>query len=119
MKKTKSIESKSGWFISGGVIAAIGASVCCIGPLVFTILGISGAAFLTKFDVIRIPMIFIVVVFFAIAGFSLFKKRNSCEPGSICADPVKFKKMVWMFWLGLVVAILGLSSPYWITWFLE
>jgi len=116
MKKTEAVENRSGWLIGGGIIAAVGASLCCVGPLILTVLGISGAAALTKFDVLRIPMILIVVVFFAVAGLSLYKKRTVCEPGSICADPVKYKRMVWAFWIGLVIAALGISSPYWVVW---
>lgn len=50
------IENKSGWFVGGGIVASIIASLCCIGPLILTVLGVSGAAALAKFDVIRIPM---------------------------------------------------------------
>ena len=50
-------------------------------------------------------------------GYLLFKKRETCEPGSICADPKKYKKMVIAYWVGLVIAVLGITSPNWIVWF--
>lgn len=114
MQKTK-IENKSGWLVGGGILASILASLCCVGPLILTLLGLSGAAALSKFETIRFPMILLVLLFFAIAGFVLFQKRNSCEPGSICADPKKFRKMVIFYWFGLTVAILGITSPQWVA----
>jgi mercuric ion transport protein len=109
-------EKKSGLLIGSGLLAGFLASLCCIGPLVLTILGVSGAATLAKFEVLRLPMIVIVVAVFAFAGRSLLKKRNVCEPDSMCADTSKWKKMVVAYWAGLVVAIGFISSPYWVAW---
>lgn len=111
------IENKSGWLVGGGIVASIIASLCCIGPLILTVLGVSGAAALAKFDVIRIPMIILVITIFLFTGVLLFRKRNHCEPGSICADPRKFKKIMIFYWIGLVVALLGITSPQWIARF--
>lgn len=119
MKQTKVIENKSGWLIGGGVLAALTASLCCIGPLILTVIGISGAAVLSKIEVIRIPMIFIVIVFFGIAGFALFKKKSVCAPGSICADPKKYKQMIWAYGIGFFIAVLLITSPYWVTYIFE
>jgi mercuric ion transport protein len=114
--KENKIENKSAWLVGGGIIASLIASLCCVGPLVLTILGVSGAAVLSKFEAIRTPMIGLVLVLFGVAGFALYRKRNSCEPGSICADPKKFRKMVVFYWLGLLVAILGITSPSWVAY---
>ena len=108
------IENKSGWFVGSGILASLIASACCIGPLILTLLGVSGAAFLAKLEVLRWPMIILVSVLFCVAGFSLFKNRNSCEPSSLCADPKKFRKMVIFYWVGLLAAILAITSPQWI-----
>lgn len=112
MSKDKPIENKTGLFIGTGVIAGLLASLCCIGPLILTVLGISGAAALAKFDAFRVPLIFLVIGIFSFAGYTLFKKRRVCEPRSICADPKKYRKMVIAYWVGLGFAILGLASPY-------
>lgn len=115
MEPIKNLENKSKWFVGGGVIAAITASLCCIGPLILTVLGVSGAAVLTKLEVLRLPMIGLVVLLFGVAGYSLFRKGNTCEPGSICADPIKYKRMVMAYWVGLIIAIIGITSPNWIV----
>jgi mercuric ion transport protein len=110
-------ENKSAYLVGGGIVASIIASFCCIGPLILTLMGISGAAVLSKFEVIRVPMILLVVIFFGLSGFSLYRKRTKCEPGSICANPKKYKAMVAFYWIGLVVAVMGITAPYWVAWF--
>lgn len=116
MKTHKPIENKTGLFIGTGVIAGLLASLCCVGPLILTILGVSGAAALAKFDAFRLPLVLLVVGIFGFAGYILYKKRNVCEPGSICADPKKYRRMVIAYWIGLGIAILGLVSPYIVAW---
>lgn len=113
----KDLENKSTWLVSGGVLAAITASLCCVGPLILTLIGISGAAVLSKLEVLRVPMIFVVVLLFGAAGYLLFRKRESCEPSSICANPKKYKRMVVAYWLGLIIAIFAITSINWIMWF--
>lgn len=116
MGKTKNLENRSRWLVGGGVLAAFTASLCCIGPLILTLLGISGAAVISKLAFLRVPMIVVVVALFVAAGYSLFGKRKSCEPDSICAVDRKYKTMVIIFWVGLVVAVLGITSQNWIIW---
>ena len=113
--KTNKIENKSGWLVGGGILASMIASLCCVGPLILTLLGVTGAAALSKFEKLRVPMILLVFLLFGVAGVVLFRKRKSCDPGSICADPKKFRKMVIFYWLGLMIAALGITSPQWIT----
>lgn len=112
--KPQKIENKSGWFIGGGIIASIIASLCCVGPLILTILGVSGAAALSKFETIRVPMIIVVVALFGVAGVFLFRKRGHCEPDSICANPKKFKMMIQFYWIGLFIALAVITAPQWI-----
>ncbi len=116
MNKSK-VGNKSGWLVTTGIIASMLVPLCCVGPLILTILGVSGAAALAKFDVIRVPMLILVLVLFGVAGFTLYRRRNSCEPGSICADPKKYRKMVIFYWIGVSVAVLGITSPQWVVWF--
>ncbi len=116
MVKIKNTENNSGLLVGGGILAAFVASLCCIGPLILTLIGVSGAAALSKLDVLRIPMTIVVLIIFAIAGRSLYRKRNICELGSICADSKKYKKMVITYCVGIILALAALTSPYWISW---
>lgn len=109
----KSSEDKAGLLIGGGVLAGAMASVCCIGPLVLTIIGISGAAALAKFEVFRWPMTFTVVAVFIYAGFILYRNQKSCDPDSVCADPGKKRLLLISYCVGLILAFSGITSPYW------
>ena len=113
------IENKSGYLIGGGILGSLVASLCCIGPLVFTILGVSGAASLAQLEVIRIPVTIIVLGIFAFTGYLLRQKRKKCEPGSLCADPKKYRLMVIFYFVGLAIAIAALTSPYWVVWIFD
>ena len=117
--KSKPIENKSGWFVTGGIMASLIASLCCVGPLILTILGISGAAALSRLEVLRIPMIVIVLFLFGLAGVSLYRKRKICEPGSICADPEKYRRMILFYWVGVMIAIISMTSPEWVVLFFD
>lgn len=112
----KKIENKSGWLIGGGIVASIIASLCCVGPLVLTIIGVSGAAVVSKFDIVRIPMILLVISLFGIAGLTLYRKRIHCELGLICVTPKKHREMIIFYWIGFVISLLAITSPLWIAW---
>lgn len=112
LKKTKVM-------IGGGAMAGIVASACCVGPLILTIMGVSGAAALSKLEFLRIPLIAVVTLLFAYAGWQLYRKKNTCEPDSLCADPKKTKLMTMGYWVGLIVAFAGITSQYWIVYIMD
>ena len=64
--------------LAGSVIGGILASVCCIGPLVFALLGISGAAFAQRFEPLR-P--YLLVATYAPAGWGLLLDLQASPGG--------------------------------------
>ncbi|RYZ71265.1 MAG: mercury transporter [Proteobacteria bacterium] len=109
----------SGILVAGGVLAGLMSSLCCVGPLILTILGLSGAATLSKLDAFRIPLIGIVGVLFTVAGWMLYRQRNACDPDSSCSKPGTWKRMFTIYVCSLVVVIVFITSPYWIAWIWE
>ena len=99
--------------IVGGVIAAITASLCCVGPLVLLSLGISGAwiAQLTALEPVRPIFIGLTLLFFAIAYHRLYRVPLTCEPGRACADPAARTRQRFMFWISAVLVALLLAVP--------
>ena len=71
------LENKAPIMIGSGILAGLLASVCCVGPLILTILGVGGAAALSKFEFLRMPMILVVAVLFGIAGYSLIESPST------------------------------------------
>ncbi|MDD9952089.1 MAG: mercuric transporter MerT family protein [Zetaproteobacteria bacterium] len=110
------LQRKSGWMIGGGVLAALVSSFCCVGPLVLTLLGVSGAGVLAHYGFLRIPMMVLVTLLFAGAGWGLWQRRLACTPGTLCASPRVRQTMVICYLLGLLCALAAMSSPYWVVW---
>ena len=102
-----------------GAIAAIGASVCCVGPLVLLMLGIGGSwvSGLTAFEPYRPIFITIVAILLTRAGWQLYRPIEQCPEGSVCAIPSARLHYRKIFWSVLLVAIVLVTSPYWIPIF--
>ena len=83
----------------GGVVAAIGAGLCCAGPLVLLLLGIGGSwiGALTLF---------------------VFRQPQLCESELACAVPkVQYRRKV-IFWLAAIFSLVLVTSNYWLLWVL-
>ena len=91
------------------VLAAIGASVCCVGPLVLLMLGIGGAwvANLTALEPLRPWFIAATLLFLGLAFRRLYLQPQVCEPGSVCAEPIVLKRQRAIFWV-VALALLAL-----------
>ena len=71
------------------VAAAITASLCCIGPLVFLTIGISGAwiSSLTKLEPLRPFGIALTLVFLGLAFYKLYLRPPACDSNMACGRP--------------------------------
>lgn len=96
--------------LAAGVLAAIGASVCCVGPLVLLTLGIGGAwiASLTSLEPMRPWLIAATLLFIGLAFRRLYLQPQVCEPGALCTEPIVLKRQRLIFWVvafGLLVLL--------------
>ena len=100
-----------GALFAGGV-AAILASVCCLGPLVLLMLGISGAWIgnLTRLEPYRPIFVGAALVALYFAHRRIFRPAADCEPGEICAVPAVNRAYRILFWI--VVALLAVALAY-------
>lgn len=99
-----------------GVLAAIGASVCCVGPLVLLTLGIGGAwiANLSALEPLRPWFIAATLVFLGLAFRRLYLQPQVCAPGAVCAEPIVLKRQRLIFWV-VALALLALLSVPWMA----
>lgn len=116
IKIKKLNQNKERRTIFGVIIAAIAASVCCVGPLVLLTLGIGGAwvGNLTAIEPFR-P--YLMGLTFIILGYAFYKiyrkpKAEECAPGSYCANPKSDRINKITLWTSTVFVILLLSIPY-------
>mgnify|MGYP003394543692 CR=1 FL=1 len=99
-----------------GVLAGIGASLCCVAPLVLLTLGVSGAwiGSLTALEPVRPVFIGLTLIFLGLAFRRLYRLRQVCEPGTACADSKTLPRQRFVFWL-VALAVLGLLAVPWLA----
>ena len=97
-----------------GVLAAIGASVCCVGPLVLLALGISGAwiSTLTALEPFRPIFIGLTLLFLGLSFRKLYLIPQVCAPGTVCADPRTVKRQRFIFWAVTALLSALLAVPW-------
>ena len=99
-----------------GVLAGIGASLCCVAPLVLLSLGLGGAwlAYLTAFEPVR-PVFLVLALFFVGLAFrKLYLVPQTCEPGKPCAEEETLSRQRVIFWV-VTVLLLGLLTFPWVA----
>jgi mercuric ion transport protein len=113
--KKSTIQSGKGLLIAG-ILSAIGASICCVGPLVLLALGVSGAwiGSLTALEPYRPIFIGLTVLFLGFAFYRVYLKRPACSPESACANPRTLKNQRLAFWI-VTVLVLGLIAVPWVA----
>jgi mercuric ion transport protein len=97
-----------------GILAGIGASVCCVGPLVLLALGIGGAWIgnLTAFEPYRPALTGLTLIFLGFAFRKLYLVPQACAPGAPCADPQTTKRQRLIFWSVAVLLLALLAVPW-------
>ena len=96
----------------GSVVGGVLASVCCIGPLVFALLGISGAAFAHRFEPFR-PYFLVLTYGLLGAAFYLSYRpaKAECGPGGACEMPRASRGGKVVLWIAAVVVVLTTAFP--------
>ena len=103
---------KNKFLTSGSIIAAVFASLCCIGPLGFVGFGIGSVAFFSRFDAFRPYLIFASILLLVPAFYFTYKKREvKCEDGScIIASAGKWNKV--SVWIAVLIVAGFIAFPY-------
>jgi len=101
------------------VIAAVGASVCCVAPLVLLMLGIGGTwiSSLTALEPYRPVFIGITLIFLFLAFRMLYLVPAACTPRGACAVPATRRRQRLVFWIVTLLLIVLLTFPYYGTVF--
>ena len=99
--------------LAAGLLAAIGASVCCVAPLVLLALGIGGAwiGSLTTLEPYRPIFIGLTLLFLGVAFRRLYLVPQVCEPGALCADLKITRRQRLIFWLVATALVVLLAVP--------
>jgi len=102
------------WLGIGALLAAIGASACCVGPFLLLFLGIGGAwiSTLTAMEPARPFFIILTLVFIALGYRKLYLSPSCCEESAICTNYDTQREQRLMFWLGSAFIFLLLAFPW-------
>lgn len=100
-------------------LAAVGASLCCVAPLVLVTLGIGGAwlSALTRFEPARPVFIALTLGLLALAWIRLYRRPAVCAPGQACADAAVLRRQRLIFWLVAAPLLLLLAFPWYASLF--
>lgn len=102
--------------LSGGLLAGLLASACCVGPLALVMLGVSGAwiANLTLLEPYRWVFVGVALAFMALAWRRIYRApaEAKCEPGTVCALPQTNRLYRILFWVVSAIVLLALAFPY-------
>jgi len=102
------------------VLAAIGASACCFGPLLLLGLGISGAwiGSLTSMEPYRPYFTVATLIILAIVFRKLYLIPQQCEEDTDCANPKVIQNQRIIFWIVSIILIVIITFPYYANLFI-
>lgn len=118
--ETSNQETKKNLAAAGGVLGAVLASTCCIGPLVLVTLGVSGAWIgnLTALAPYQ-PFFVTATLGFLSVGFwqVYFKPKKACAVDSYCANPASDRIVKTALWVATILVIIALTIDFWAPFF--
>jgi mercuric ion transport protein len=97
-----------------GAAAAVGASLCCVGPLVLLALGVGGTwiANLTALEPYRPLFIGLTLLFLGLAFRRVYLVPPACATGAFCTDPRTAKRQRLTFWITALPLVSLLAVPW-------
>jgi mercuric ion transport protein len=109
--------------MAAAVVAAFGASICCIGPILAATFGITSLAALIRYEPLRPMLAGVTVVFLAGAFVLSYRKRAdaACPPGSLCETHSRNSVQRvnrTVLWITAIVVLAVLTFPMWSSWIL-
>ena len=104
--------------LAASVAAAVGASACCLGPVVFTAAGagaLSAAA--VRLEPLRPWFLGLTLTLLAAGFYSAYGPRASraCAPAGGC-PPASMRRRKVALWIVATVALLIAAFPYYVGW---
>jgi mercuric ion transport protein len=106
----------------GSILAAVGASSCCVVPFALFTLGISGAWIANLTALAPYQPIFVAITLAFLAGgfFVVYRRpKAACADGTYCARPISGRIAKAGLWTATVLVAVALAFPYVVPLFLE
>ncbi len=101
----------------GSMLSALFASLCCIGPVVFTLIGAGSLGFATAFEPYRPYLLALTVIFLGAALYFTYSKREGhCEDDSYRLHTASIWNKI-VLWVAAVIALIFMFFPQILTLF--
>jgi mercuric ion transport protein len=101
------------------IVAAVAASACCLGPVVFSLMGAGalGAA-AVALEPLRPLLLVVTGALLAISFYLVFRGASgvSCSVDGNCR-PGASRTTRMLLWIATVVIVLIVTFPYYMNWF--
>lgn len=101
--------------IAAGTVSALGASACCVLPLVLVAVGVGGAWVAQLRELERFYYVFVAI---ALGAFGFAFYRLYLRPATACALPATCRRQRIAFWATLVTAKALVLSPFYAPYLL-
>jgi len=98
--------------LGGAVAAAIAASACCVGPLIFALLGIGGAGALVALEHYRPLFSVLTVGLLGVGWYLSYRQPAPVGDDCGCELPKTNKAGKTTLWIATLLACLSLVFPY-------
>jgi copper chaperone CopZ len=109
MDKSKALQKAT---LGGSLLAAVIASLCCIGPLLAVAFGLGGFAASAVFEKWRPVFLGVTFALLALAWYLTYRKpKESCEEGSACATKPAGKWNKVVLWIATGIVLLTTAFP--------
>jgi len=94
---------------AGSILAAVLASLCCIGPLLVAVTGLGSLSYFGRFEAAR-PYLLGISAALLIAGitWSVRNRRTQCAPGTTCAA----RPAGHWAWLAISVLVVAAAAAF-------
>lgn len=109
-------QSDGKWLATASIVGAIVASSCCIAPLLFVSLGISGAWIgnLTALEPYKYYFLGATMLFLGAGIWHVyFKPQEECTGGSYCARPMSGLITKAALWAAIMLVIASATVDFW------
>jgi len=98
--------------VGGAVLTALGASLCCIGPLLFVAFGVGAFGAATVFAPLRPYLLAVAALALAFGFYHTYFRREACAPGEACATKPAGRASKVGLWLASLAVLVFALSPY-------
>ncbi|GAB1128124.1 MAG: Hg(II) uptake system permease component MerT family [Shewanella algae] len=102
--------------LAAAVVAAVASSLCCIGPLIYLVFGVSAASLsgVEQLGWLQVPMLALSTLLILLGFWRLYFSKKP-----LCTATMSRTRMLLLYWLAVPVVLAFQLYPFVLPWLLE